>query len=136
MSLYADRVHELRPEPDQGEKVASATLSVNTAITDSTGDSVRLDAHAVDAAGMRAQSTYATRPAMGANVGNTLVDRTFRLSFSRSHRLPRLQGVRVGRLGVDRVHAGCSVREWQAAHRPGAERESTVPPYIDIVLTK
>ncbi|MFB3978000.1 CBM96 family carbohydrate-binding protein [Microbacterium proteolyticum] len=120
----------------KGKKVASATLSVNTAITESTGDSVRLDAHAVDAAWNESTVTYATRPAMGANVGNTLVDRTF------DYRTLDLTGYLASKASASADSASIAFTQDVpfVSGKPlivqVRSRESTVPPYIDIVLTK
>lgn len=120
----------------QGKSVASATLSVNTAITEATGESVRLDAHAVEEAWNEGTVTYATRPALGANVGNALVDRTFGY---RNIDLTAYIGSKTA-TSADSVSLGFTQDTPFVTGKPliiqVRSRESSVPPYLDIVLER
>lgn len=111
-------------------------MSVNTAITEATGESVRLDAHAVEEAWNEGTVTYATRPALGANVGNALVDRTFGY---RNIDLTAYIGSKTA-TSADSVSLGFTQDTPFVTGKPliiqVRSRESSVPPYLDIVLER
>ncbi|MEZ3157317.1 DNRLRE domain-containing protein [Microbacterium sp. BWR-S6Y] len=120
----------------EGRRIASATFSLNAAITDATGDRARLDIRAVEASWSETQLTYRNRPEMLSAVGSVEVDRNFAYrSLDVTERVRALL-----RQNVDTLSFGFTQDAPFLTPKPVImqvrSRESAVPPYIDIVFAE
>ncbi|MDU0366400.1 DNRLRE domain-containing protein [Microbacterium sp. KSW4-17] len=118
----------------KGKKIASATLSLNAAITEATGDRARLDVRAVQGAWSETEVTYRNRPEMLAPVGGVEVGRTFDYrTIDISDHLREL-------LAADSSSMSLGFTEDAPFLTPKPvivqvrSRESAAPPYLDIVF--
>lgn len=120
----------------KGKRIASATLSFNAAITEATGDRARLDVRAVQGAWSETEVTYRNRPEMLAPVGGVEVDRTFdyrTIDISDHLRELLLADSSSMSLGFTEDAPFLTPKPVIVQVR---SRESSVPPYLDVVLAE
>lgn len=118
----------------EGKTIISATLSLNTAVTEAAGDSARIDAYSVDGVWDERDVTFANRPSLGAPVASMTVDRTFQYNTADiSAHVGSTLGASSSTLSL-----GFTEDTPFLTGKPLIvqirSRESSVPPYIDIVL--
>ncbi|MDU0344764.1 DNRLRE domain-containing protein [Microbacterium sp. KSW2-29] len=120
----------------KGKKIVSATLSLNAAISDATGDRARLDIRAVEGAWSEAVLTFNNRPDMLAPIGSVEVDRNFDYrTLDVADRLRTLLGSDANSMSFGFTQDAPFLTPKPVIMQIRS-RESTVPPYLDIVVER
>jgi hypothetical protein len=117
-----------------GKEVVSASLVIHAAVTETAGDAARIDAHAVSGAWTEAGLTFSNRPGLGAAVGSMTLDKTS------SYKTTDITSYVDSRAAVSAKTMSLGFTQ-DAPFLTGMplitqlkSRESSNPPYIDVVL--
>lgn len=118
----------------KGKEVASAILTTTAAVTEPSSERARIDAHAVEGTWTESGLTFANRPALGATVGSTAVDRTFaEKQTDISDYVAAKAAASSGRLSLGFTQ-DTPFLVGQPVITQIRSRESSNPAYIDVVL--